>query len=67
MMTDSPIPNKYRRYRKDEAVSRAYLDGLMVGLFVMQGGEFDYGFGPRGLGSYVLDQNGKIVLFLPDY
>ena len=64
---DSPVPRKYRRYRKDEAVSRAYLDGLMVGLFVMQGGDFDYGFGESGLGSYVYDSNGRTVLFLPDY
>ena len=61
------IPKQYQRYKKAEAVNRAYLDGLMIGLFVTKSGEFDYGFGPRGLGSYVYDHNGKILMFLPDY
>lgn len=65
-MTDFS-PTKYRRYRKDEAIARAYIDGLKIGLAISQGAYFEYGFGQRGLGSYVYNRHQHIIAFLPDY
>ena len=65
-MTDKALSSKYRRYRKDEAVACAFFDGVKMGLLISGGGEFDYGFGPKGLGTYIYKGN-KILAFLPDY
>ena len=66
-MTEKSTPTKYQRYRKDEAISRAYIDGLKIGLAISKGGDINYGFGPRGLGTYVYNDSNSILAFLPDY